>query len=58
MNLNELWHYDDPVDQWAAELEFKLRKRRYERALEGIIGVTRRFIKATEELRDAFGGIA
>lgn len=44
MNLNELWHYDDAVDAWAAATEFELRGRRYETWRSGgLIGAMHRF---------------
>lgn len=58
MNLNELWHYNDPVDQWAARREFELRQKRYTLALEGFASVVRRFTKALNEINEVIRGMA
>lgn len=53
-NLSEIQHYDDPVDQWAAEREFALRRQRYEYLLNGgLAGVFRRMTEAMVGFRDA-----
>jgi hypothetical protein len=57
MNLNEVWHYDDYVDRWAAEREFALRRRQYERACEGTLGVLARATKALLEFQQQLAGL-
>lgn len=58
MNLNEIWHYDDPVDQWAARREFQLRHERYMRAVKGLLELAREFGQSLEKLSEVIRGMA
>ena len=56
-NLNEVTYYDDPVDQWAAQLEFELRDRKYAFYREGgLIGAMNRVTQSLKKFERAFVG--
>lgn len=56
-NLDELWHYEDETDRWAAAREYELRARRYEIAREGVLGIVKRATTAFRDFQEALAGI-
>jgi len=58
-NLNEVWHYDDPVDHWAAQREFELRQRRWTVATKGNFGLfAEEAARAIRDIQREYGGLA
>lgn len=56
-NLDEVWHYDDPVDRWAADREYELRRERYEAWLAGgVAGAISRVTAAFWAMSAALAG--
>lgn len=39
-SLSEVTYYSDPLDQWAAQREFELRRRAWSRYRFGIVGAS------------------
>lgn len=54
-NLNELWHYEDETDRWAARREFLMRRERWRTYLVGT--AMAQALAKVEDMGRAFGRI-